>query len=1047
VGRDRALVAVRKRMLSLARGDGGTMLVQGAAGSGRSRLLDACALEAKLLGAIVVRADASDGEHEPWSAARALCAQLIALLPKEANEAARLSRDVLGHVIDGLGGEASVVMPERSLLIRELRDFLLTVTRGQRLLIIVDDADLIDEPSAALLAALAVKTQRRHPVLLALSVLSDTERPQWAPFDLLRSLCEPIALEPLSAEETKALMRSVFGDVPNLELCAGRIHRLAQGSPRVSMELAQHLCDRGLVRYEAGRFTLPAALDEELPATLAASLSSRLRRLGDDARELALALALADSDAPDLGGFAELTSHGDARRVFRALDELVEARVLAVDARRYRFAQRGFVPLLRESADPAQAGALHSRIADLLAATGGDVMRRVEHLFAAQRDVEAIHLLRSINLLQRLPPLALLERALDAAERRELPARAVHELRMAVLSKAPFVMAWESFQRCVPPVLERLERESGLVRYRELAHVPEGQRLPQALLDAQQRYLDTPEHDRVYGVSEAIRELVRLSGAFCSMAASMFDGDLLASLPSLEPLRPLAPAVELISTLVSACRDWHAGRRGSYALYGKILERVAEPDHAGLDEAQYLRTYLGLHYWSGMVDASLGLASAERHAQVLETDRELRVNAWRVRQILKLAQGDVEEARSCARRAELMQLHEGLEPRYLNTTIGYEFTAYAMGDDMLGAKTALERIALLAAHIPGWRPVLTYAGSWYRYMQGDPQGALDALLEGLALVQPGRHVYYAQLAGLHLTLLGELGRVDEALEHARKYEETFERMQLFDRDHWFSVASAVAQARAGEHARAVEILDAILKTSLERGRSGLALGLQYEARARVAIWMHDRQGFERFAGLCCAEYGKAHNPALSAKFARLLEEAQGSRIAPESLHPQMLELATGAATESEYETVESRMRECVDDGDRARCALTILLQQAESFAGYLYRVREGDVALLAGLPERSPEAGLQQWLRQLAANELAAERDATVTGEDDGASQEPPPCRYVDGEGRTFEPLWLTARDAEGRHGPVAVLAYHVTPGPRTLPDRGMLAHIAAQLA
>ena len=52
-GRSRSalLVVVRKRLLSLARGDGGTLLIEGVAGAGRSRLLDACVLEAKLLGA------------------------------------------------------------------------------------------------------------------------------------------------------------------------------------------------------------------------------------------------------------------------------------------------------------------------------------------------------------------------------------------------------------------------------------------------------------------------------------------------------------------------------------------------------------------------------------------------------------------------------------------------------------------------------------------------------------------------------------------------------------------------------------------------------------------------------------------------------------------------------------------------------------------------------------------------------------------------------------------------------------------------------------
>ena len=74
VGRERALVAVRKRLLSLARGDGGALLIEGEPGSGRSRLLDACALEAKLLGAAVLRADAATRD----AATSASCARSAA---------------------------------------------------------------------------------------------------------------------------------------------------------------------------------------------------------------------------------------------------------------------------------------------------------------------------------------------------------------------------------------------------------------------------------------------------------------------------------------------------------------------------------------------------------------------------------------------------------------------------------------------------------------------------------------------------------------------------------------------------------------------------------------------------------------------------------------------------------------------------------------------------------------------------------------------------------------------------------------------------------
>jgi hypothetical protein len=287
VGRDRELVAVRKRMLALARGDGGTLLVQGVSGSGRSRMLDACALEAKLVGAQVIRAGANN-ERSEWAAARVLCSQLLALMPEQAREAGRLSRDVLGQVVEGFRNERSSLhshtTADRNLLIRELRDFILTLARQQRLVVIVDDADHIDEPSAALLAAIAYKTER-HPIMLALAVDREQKQSASASLRLLHMMGTSIELAQLTAEQTEALVRSVFGSVPNLPLMAAHFQALSHGNPRAIMELSQHLVDRGLAHYEAGSWSLPDKLSErDLPSTLAASLSARLARLSDDAR-------------------------------------------------------------------------------------------------------------------------------------------------------------------------------------------------------------------------------------------------------------------------------------------------------------------------------------------------------------------------------------------------------------------------------------------------------------------------------------------------------------------------------------------------------------------------------------------------------------------------------------------------------------------------------------------------------------------------------------------------------------------------------------------
>jgi hypothetical protein len=103
----------------------------------------------------------------------------------------------------------------------------------------------------------------------------------------------------------------VFGDVPYLAPCAARIHDLAHGSPRVAMELAQHLVDSGLARYEDGSWSLPAQLQpHDLPADLHASLLARVSAVSEDARELMRAAPRCTRASPTCSRSATATRSG-----------------------------------------------------------------------------------------------------------------------------------------------------------------------------------------------------------------------------------------------------------------------------------------------------------------------------------------------------------------------------------------------------------------------------------------------------------------------------------------------------------------------------------------------------------------------------------------------------------------------------------------------------------------------------------------------------------------------------------------------------------------
>jgi tetratricopeptide (TPR) repeat protein len=1050
IGREQAVVELRRRILSLVRGDGGVLTVRGAPGGGRSRVLDSCALEAKLLGAAVVRVDARDAVSGEWGVARAVAVQLLGLFPRQAFENVRLAREVLGHIVDELREDVSQTMPltipDRSLLIRELRDFVLSLAKTQRVLITVDDVDRIDEPSAAWLAALGHKAER-NPLLIVVAADTTAQPSTSLSLRLLHTLGHGVELDDLTGDETEALLRSVFGDVSNLPLCAARIHRVARGNPRATIELAEHLVHTGRARYEAGSWLLPPQLDEaDLPKTLTDSLSERLQVLSSDARELLDAMVLADGDTLANSDYRDLTSHRDKRRLFAALDELATAHIVALDGSGYAIAQRGFLPVVQHAMPAERRQQIHNRLADLLAATGGEILRRAHHLLAAGRDANAIDLLCSIDLIARMPPVELLARAIEHAESLPLPAAALHRLRMALLINAPFALASESFRRVAPIVLSQLDRDSGLALYRQLDHVPPRERLAQAIARTHENYLATPEHERVHSVMEATSELVRVTGSIAAMAAPVFDFDLLDRLPSLEPLLPLSPALQVVSQLVQGAKAWVRGRYlRSYETYEKILARVAEPDRAGLDDAQHDRVRLGLEYTIGLYDAQLGVPTAERRAQLLETKREMRVNAWRIRAILFLSQGNPEESRRCFRRAQLLQVQESVRERYVGSTAGVELLGYMRLGDLLGVKSLLEPIAGLAAQHPGWVPIDNLARAVYAEFQHDLEGALTLVTRTLAMAEPLELTYFAPIAARHLHLLRKLERGDEAVAKAREYLQLCVDLDLAVHD--VCPAVALALARFGHYDEALRALGAALDFAEAQGRTGYSLGMLYETRAQIALWMDDRENFDAAVLRCAQGYEPDKYPAMRSMLARLVDEGRHHGVTLNEVVAAIRASTRPDTAESEYETIHSRIAECVDLPDRARCALTLLLQSTFGSTGYLFGTAHGlELQLLAALPDQ-PSAEIERWIQQYALEAFKGDEDETgsVTSEVTGDAKDLAPMRFVDPDGRSFDAALLFDETQAGRVL-VAALVLQVDALSRSLPSHDLRKRIAREL-
>ncbi|HMI91217.1 MAG TPA: serine/threonine-protein kinase, partial [Polyangiales bacterium] len=167
VARGRETLAMRKQLLRMLRGRGGASCIEAAAGMGRTRLLEELALEAKLMGALVLHAQSRSGGQR-YDTIRQLCSQLFATLPELALETALPFLPELRTIVpelaeqrtaeDPLAGDvASVDADERWARAQvALVGWLDAVSRRRPLVIAVDDLQLCDDASSAVIAGLAL---------------------------------------------------------------------------------------------------------------------------------------------------------------------------------------------------------------------------------------------------------------------------------------------------------------------------------------------------------------------------------------------------------------------------------------------------------------------------------------------------------------------------------------------------------------------------------------------------------------------------------------------------------------------------------------------------------------------------------------------------------------------------------------------------------------------------------------------------------------------------------------------------------------------------
>jgi DNA-binding CsgD family transcriptional regulator len=415
--RERELGTLRASLARAVDGEGTLLLVEGAAGVGKTVLMREARSAAHQAGITALQARGSELERQfAFGVVRQLLEPVvndpnagIDMFAGAAGPAARLFElDERPAPRDDAGFEA----------LHSLYWLLVNLADQVPVLVLVDDCQWVDSDSMRFLAYSAQRIEGL-PVAIVLA-----GRPADSGVDLARSpwaqlAARPAAVtlypRPLSESAAVSLARQRLGSNAAEDFCRA-CHTATGGNPLFLRELLRALDAAGVVPSSAAASEVQAVG----PAAVRRFVLHRLAMLGPSATEVARAVAVLGDDC-ELR-LASRVSGMDEAATRAAADDLVRADIF-VHAERLGFVHPIVRAALYEELAPSEQQGRHAEAAEALAADGASAERVTAHLLltAPTGDLRRIATLRS---------------AATSAVRRGAPREAAARLRRA-LAESP----------------------------------------------------------------------------------------------------------------------------------------------------------------------------------------------------------------------------------------------------------------------------------------------------------------------------------------------------------------------------------------------------------------------------------------------------------------------------------------------------------------------------------------------------------------------------------------------------------------------------------
>jgi AAA ATPase domain len=345
---------VLDRLLDDIGGQGGSLVVTGGPGIGKSALLAEAAARAAHRGMLVLQATGVQSE------APLAFAGLHRLLRPALSHLDRLAapqRDAIQAAFGLADGHA----PDLFLTALAALDLLAESAAQAPVLVIADDAQWLDRPTRDVLAFIARRLEF-EPVVLVTAVPDGYESPLGAGTPALH-------LEALPAPAAAALLDARAPGLP--DLVRARLLEEAAGNPLALMELP--------VAY--AKLAKGARMPAWLPLTTRLERAFAARAFDLPAATRTALLVAALDDGPLVSEVLEAAALLVNREVtIDALDPAVSAQLVEIKGGEFRFRHPLMRAAIRQEASTAQRHAAHAALADVMA---DQLSRRVWHRAAS----------------------------------------------------------------------------------------------------------------------------------------------------------------------------------------------------------------------------------------------------------------------------------------------------------------------------------------------------------------------------------------------------------------------------------------------------------------------------------------------------------------------------------------------------------------------------------------------------------------------------------------------------------------------------------------